>query len=258
MRVVNRRLLTILFPALAAVAVSGCTTFSDNDVIARIGDAELGAEELDELIAAAGLDLGDGATTVNADVAREQIAGWIGSTAQAEGLYVVDQIEPASDAVASARFDQGIETALIACPLAMIVEGPDAGAEAIARLEAGDPYETVFAEFNLNPDLVPVVGDIGCLPLQDLDPTAGDPGVDALLAVDASTQHAVGDLTELSDGEARAILVSFRPYDALPADYVATIRNVVGGLLVREQLDVYVDPRYGAFNPATGLVEALG
>jgi hypothetical protein len=52
---VKRRLLTILLPLAAASLTAGCTTFTDNDVAARINDVEYSHEDLSGIIDAIGI-----------------------------------------------------------------------------------------------------------------------------------------------------------------------------------------------------------
>jgi len=52
---VKRRLLTILLPLAAASLTAGCTTFTDNDVAARVNDVEYSHEDLSGIIDAIGI-----------------------------------------------------------------------------------------------------------------------------------------------------------------------------------------------------------
>ena len=71
---VKRRSPIILLVLAAATLIAGCTTFSDNDLAARVDGAEY---TRDELVA----ELRElGATDeqlINADIARSQVSGWI-------------------------------------------------------------------------------------------------------------------------------------------------------------------------------------
>ena len=51
----KRRLLTILLPLAAASLTAGCTTFTDNNVAARINDIEYSHEDLSSIIDAIGI-----------------------------------------------------------------------------------------------------------------------------------------------------------------------------------------------------------
>ena len=49
--------MTILLPLAAASLTAGCTTFSDADAVARVGETELSTEELDELVGDGGVEV---------------------------------------------------------------------------------------------------------------------------------------------------------------------------------------------------------
>lgn len=84
MRTVNRRLLTILLPFVAATLAAGCSTFSDNDAAARVNDVELSNDGLVEIAHF----LSEGATPLatgpgDADEARNVLGIWIQAQALA-------------------------------------------------------------------------------------------------------------------------------------------------------------------------------
>lgn len=84
MRTVNRRLLTILFPFVAASLAAGCSTFSDNDAAARVNDVELSNDALVEIANF----LSEGSTQLatgpgDADEARNVLGIWVQAQALA-------------------------------------------------------------------------------------------------------------------------------------------------------------------------------
>ncbi len=147
---VNRRLMTILLPLAAASLTAGCTTFSDADAVARVGDTELSADQLDDLLAEqqfpeeARSDL---------TLVRPVISGWIEETAIENGLFSPELIEAIPDAELLALYDQGIATAGVTCVGLMVAETPEAGDAAADRLRDGEAFADVFADVNLDPDL---------------------------------------------------------------------------------------------------------
>ena len=70
----NRRLLTILLPLAAGTLAASCSTITDNDVVARVDDAELSVDDLGELAAAQGIAADE---TLDAEVARQLVTEWI-------------------------------------------------------------------------------------------------------------------------------------------------------------------------------------
>jgi len=93
--------------ALALVGVvSGCTTFSDADAIARVNDEELSQEFLDSLLplAGPGVEVGGGSTGTNAEAARNLISQWIQVVVAEEhlaeiGAPVTDEAIAAAEAL---------------------------------------------------------------------------------------------------------------------------------------------------------------
>lgn len=110
MRCVNRRLQTILLAAAVATAAAGCATF-DTETLARVGDAELSQDQLDELVellpAAA---TPQGAEPLPGDVndvddVRQSMRIWIQTQVQA------DQIEERGLTISADAIDEN--TALL-------------------------------------------------------------------------------------------------------------------------------------------------
>jgi parvulin-like peptidyl-prolyl isomerase len=72
---VTRRPLTILLPlAAASLLAAGCTTFTDDNVIARVDDAELRQEQIDELLPLVSPDV---SSEAQAGAIRTAISVWI-------------------------------------------------------------------------------------------------------------------------------------------------------------------------------------
>lgn len=74
----TRRLLALLVP-LVALPLAGCTTFSDNDAAARVDDAELTDETLEELVPLIGDPQGGSQVgqTASGDAVRNTLSFWI-------------------------------------------------------------------------------------------------------------------------------------------------------------------------------------
>ncbi len=70
---VTRRILVLVLPLLAATFVAGCSTISDTDVAASVGDAELTTDELEPLVPA----VNPGADVTSAEAVRNTISIWL-------------------------------------------------------------------------------------------------------------------------------------------------------------------------------------
>jgi parvulin-like peptidyl-prolyl isomerase len=108
---VNRRLLALLVP-LAVVPLAGCTTFSDNDAAARVDDAELTEEMLEELVPLIGSS--QGADTADqpaaGDSVRNALTFWIRT-------QLVDQLVGSEDIeITDAQRDDATQQATGAVP----------------------------------------------------------------------------------------------------------------------------------------------
>ncbi len=252
---VNRRVLSILLPCSIAALVSGCATFSETDVVARVGDTELSVEQLDELIeAVAGGDpaaagaLPEGVDDAN--VARQQISAWIFETS----LGLSD--EEVEESYALGLIDSGVT-----CPKVMVTPTFEEAQLAETRLAAGEPFGAVLAELNIDPSLAESSGAIGCITLEQIDLTGQpSPDIQAILDINAANPISVQEIP-IPDGTLAGLLVQHTPFEELAAaDSASVVSNIefqaAQGLDV-DDLDVYVDPRYGAFDAATGAVIAL-
>lgn len=249
MQRVNRRLMTVLVSLTAATLTAGCSTFSDGDAVARVGDEKLSESDLDQQLLDAGATSEDLAGVLPGEAVRGVITSWIQETAIGLG----------DDDIAD-LYGQGLEVAGVACPSIIATENTAAANEAAERLRTGEPFDTVFAEANLDPQLVQTGGGAGCISIDQLQPEELDaPNVVALLAVDADNVAAVA---EAADPAAPTLVVVLRPYAELPpeesAQVAAAARNVAAAEISLDDLDIDVASRYGRFDEATGTVVPLG
>lgn len=238
----NRRLLTIAVPLILAAAVSGCTTFSDNDAVARVGDAELGQDEFEERLAAVGITTDQ---TVPLDPARAELTRWIAG-------QLVD-----TEAIAE-QYDAGPDAGGSIC-LSAIVTETEADAEAAsADLESGADFATVFGETNIDPTLVADTGALPCITSADLESAAGTPLIDTAATLSAETPiGTTALLDDLGEPVAWAVL-SFRTFDELPPADAEFVTSSVDVSAAAVDADIHVDPRYGTFDVVLGQVIALG
>lgn len=237
-RWVNRRLVTVLVPLV--VLATGCSTFSDNDAVARVNDDELSAEELRDLVT------GVGAADTDAAAARDQIGGW-----------VRDELTKYADSsVAPAAYADGVERSGSICVQVTVVDDDQTARDALAELENGAEFATVFADTNVDPTLADDTGRLGCVAAAQLAFDLGNPFVDSLRDLSETSPFTSAALPTVP-GEPDLFVVSrFVPFDELSADET----DAVAGNLTAQALgvDVHIDPRYGVFDQASSTVLPLG
>lgn len=258
MRAVSRRS-SVLVPALGVlVAVaSGCTTFSDNDAVARVGDVELNEDDLADQAVELGIALPDQPLT--ADQARNTLNEWIRLEVLGGDDFTAESFEAIDDAAIVGSYLTGFDASGVTC---VSVLGTDtvADAEAAAdRLRAGEAFTDVFADANTNPGLDTTQGVIGCIRLADIDPSQLDlPDFAAVRSLDADTDVAVAELTDLDGDPVGALTFRRRAFDELTDADAEIVRSVIAPRLVIADLDVHVDPRYGTFDRESAIVVPLG
>jgi hypothetical protein len=239
---VLRRPLTILLLPLALVGVAGCTTFTDNDAVARVGDVELGRSEFEQQLAELGVTDQD---VLSLDPVRSEITRWIQTT-----LLDDDQL--------GELYDAGPAESGTICLAAIVVEDEETANAARAELDNGAPFIDVFEANNIDGSLAAEGGSLPCIGAADLQASAGVPLVDAANELSAAEPTAVVPLLDAADQVLAHAVIMFRPF----ADLDATDREAVAASADLSSaaigVDVYVDPRFGTFDASTGQVVALG
>ena len=222
---------------------AGCTTFTDNDAVARVGDVEFSSTELRERADARGAPQDE---ALDANAVRDEISAWI-----------ISQLPTDNDPIlAAASYARGVRASGSICVDVLVVDSQDAVAAALEELNGGVDFGVVFATRNIDPSLANDQGSLGCLEAPLLPFGAGNPFVDSLLDLDA--EHPYGS-TELvgNEGDPAVYAVSrFVPFDELgPEDTPIVVQSLTPDAL---GIDVYVDPRYGTYDELSGNVIALG
>ncbi len=246
LRPVHRRppILTSLAIALTgALLGAGCATFSDNDAVARVGDVELSADELRERVDELGAPQDE---ALDANAVRQTIDTWIS-----------EQLSGAPDpALAAAVYPQGLLAAGSICFEVIVAESAERAAEALDQLQAGASFGEVFAAHNIDPALTQDEGRFGCVPGNQIPVGTGNTFVDALTEIDDRNRFNTAEI-EGNPGEPSVFaVVRFIPFDELgPEDTPTVFANMT---VAARGIDVYVDPRYGTFDSASGTVVALG
>jgi PPIC-type PPIASE domain len=227
--------------ALTAAAAAGCTTFSDNDAVARVGDVEMSTDELTERLSVLTstddptLTALDDSGRADAEAARAEVSNWIRLqllvTSELADRYTTDPSELG-----------------VTC-LDVAIAADQADADTIkARLDGGEPWDEVVA---------PIEAAVGyeskqaCQPLASYSEQLGDevaarfaelkPG-DAPEVVDAGGGgFAVIRIQEIADVDAVGLLTAVQGID--PDAVQALVDSA-------STADVYVDPRIGTFDAA--------
>ncbi|MGA9278638.1 hypothetical protein [Ilumatobacter sp.] len=255
----NRRLMTILLPLTATALTAGCSTFSDNDAIARVGDVKLSEDGLDDLLDEQAVP---DEQRADLDLVRPVISGWIESTAIDTGQFSPEMIQEIPDDELARVYRQGMETSGVTCADLLVASTVDEAEQAADELRDGADFEVVFDEFNTDPSLVDVGGDAGCFDITQLT-AQGEPSAEvlALMSVTSAEPIAIAPSTTATGDEA-GLLISFQDIDTLSDEeqtqVLDLVRQTSGVRLVLDDLDVHVDSRYGYFDRATGAVTPLG
>ena len=245
----------MLLATLASLTfASGCTTFSDDDAVARVGDTELGIDELQQRAVDAGLPAGE---RLDPQIARTLIAGWIQETATSTGLFDPATIDIAEDEV-SRRFDRGLEESGVICPRILIADTVEAGDAVVSDLRSGATFDEVFAEANIDPSLDAQAGRIGCLGINDVASAAGAPEVAALYDLDGRDRFTSEPILDPLGEPAGSVVIAFTPYADLDESERQIASSTVQSVIAVDDIDVKVNSRYGYFDPVVAAVVPLG
>jgi hypothetical protein len=248
-----RRLPRRALASLALVVLTaGCTTFSDNDAIARVGDVELSRAELDDQLAELGLEASDEA--LPAAFARPTISSWIQEQAIEQGLFGDEVVAAVEPELIADTYGLGLDGSGITCPELIVTDTFVLAEEAVVRLDGGEEFAAVFADLNVDPGLDATTGRFACVLRSELSADVLDtPDVAALRAVSADAPHVAAEIVDPVNGDF-GVVIAFRGYDTLDDDDRAQVDAAIAPRIVVEDLDVHVDPRFGRFDPASGSV----
>jgi hypothetical protein len=246
---VNRRLSLVLSVAAVAALTAGCSTFSDNGNVARVGDATLTNDDFQAQLTALGAPSDQ---LLPADAVRAQISNWIQEQVAADDSAGIDPDE------AAARYDAGIESSGTICVSGIVVETEDDANRVADELAAGADFDELLAAENLDPSLGDAGGDIGCITSDQLAEAADVEFVQVAAGLSADDPVGVSPLLDPEGNQFAWVVLSFRPFAELaPAD-AETVTAAIDSAARLADADVFVDPRYGTFDAATGQVVALG
>jgi len=251
--------MTILLPLTAAALTAGCSTFSDNDAVARVGDVELSEGGLEDLLDEQSVP--DDQRS-DLDLVRPVISSWIESTALDTGQFSEEMIADIPDDDLVNLYRQGMESSGVTCALLLVAPTVDDADQAAIELRDGAEFRDVFDEYNTDPALADVSGDAGCFDINQVTGQgAPSPEVLALLSVNSGNPVATAP-SATANGDELGLLISFKEIDELgdpeQTQVLDAIRSSAGVRLLLDDLDVHVDSRYGYFDRTTGAVTPLG
>lgn len=264
--------------ATAMLAVAGCSTFTDAEVAARVGDAELTEDQMADLLRESAGD--DDATVASAQDVSEILNNFVLNEALRNDLRVagVAVPEPATDELTRATLDESVGVAVsawqtaapspvepelmratydrglvdsnMACTAHILVEDEATADDVLDQLSAGGDFAELAAEHSIDPGSAALGGALPCDTTGNFSQQYIPEYVTA--AVEADIGVPVGPVQ--SQFGFHVIVV--RPYDDLTdTDLTPLLSNpaVRFGFAV-SGVDVYVNPRYGTFDPTDGVV----
>ncbi len=263
----HRQALIVATAGIAALALSGCATFTDNTVAARVDDAEFSYDEVVEILSESPTGAEDAQSVrglTSLFIANELVKADLESL----GAQVsqVDTTGLTAADVLRSEFDVGVSTwqnlpveiladdrveafytsgaSGLICT-SHILTATEAEAEAVIdELEAGRPFAEIAAELSIDPQSGAAGGRLGCQTAEEFETTFVPEFVDGArpLAVDE-----VSEPVESSFGFHVITKVSF---DGLGAPEVLQLR-------VRqfdERYDIYVDPAIGSWTQTADII----
>lgn len=263
-----RRTVTVSLLALATtLAGSGCSTFQDRDVAARVNGHELTWAQLDTLAGG----------TSDGSRLRATLSSWVQVGAAVPDTIAIDteaQLTSASsDVLASlveqysaagrAAYDKGFDGADLLCLAAIPLEASVDADAVLAEIAGGTSFADAAAQYSANADYAASGGVIydqqgrNCM-----DPETFAQVFSIIVEPLKTAAPAPGEAVLIEYGDttpkARAIAM-LRPYDSLTVDEQAQMsRNEIGTALqaLYAEADVYINPRLGHWDLATAQVVA--
>jgi len=161
-------------------------------------------------------------------------------------------VDPASMEPFRSDYEQGMAASGVACTAHILVETEAEAEEVLAELDGTTDGFAALAEERSTDEASSANG--GVLPCSTIDEFSGsyDPAyVEASLAADMGVP--VGPV----ETQFGFHVIVVRPFDDV-VEEVATLYSAERFAELAPDADVYIDPRYGAFDAETALVEPLG
>jgi hypothetical protein len=225
----------LLLLATAVLSLSACTTFTDDNVAARVGDVELSYSDFERRVRSVD---DSGADAIPGDLGRGVVANWIA-------------LELARDSGLLERYEAGPQESGVLCVFAVNVADAAAADAAVASLRAGADWDEFVTETD---PLARLSGRQECLPTTAIGDLISQIGT-------ATTDDPYRALTFPTPSFA---VIRIQPVDELSGFELLQVTQALDPDLVDSivdtatEADVYVDPRLGQFNPVQFSVTPLG
>lgn len=257
---------TVIASALVALtALSACSTFNRNDMAAEVGGRSVSTKQLEALTATGG-------TAAAGDALRQELTTWIrvavletssGTAEPATPPTTGDLDARLTKAIAAigrdsarAAYETGTGGSPLICLAAITVGSIDEANSVLTTLQSGTSFADAAQQFSTDATIKEAGGVVKDANGNEcLDPTTVNPAVTAALKGTPVGQPIAADLDTFS-----AVLM-LRPYDELLPE---SQNSIASASVTQEQLsaivdaaDIYVDPRYGRWDPASGSVVTL-
>jgi hypothetical protein len=254
-----------LVALISLTALSSCATFNRNDVAAQVGDRTLSAKAVAQLAAPA--------ATPTGDQLREELTKWIRVTVLETSTGTAAPTTTPTAAELDARLSQalltiagdkaktayeaGVNGSPFLCLAAIVVATIDDANSALAAVNSGTSFADAVQQFSTDA----ASRDAGGVVKDQSGNECLDPAAFGIPALTTALQGAtVGQPLAADLGDFAAVLM-LRPFeDLLPASQA----SIASATVSQDQLDalvsaakIYVDPRYGRWDPATGAVVIL-
>jgi hypothetical protein len=236
-------LLTIPLALCLTAVAAGCTTFSDSDAVARVGDVELGRDEFEDRLE----DLGATDDDVLAlDPVRAEITTWI-------------QLQLVGSEELAAIYDAGPDESGVTCFSAIVVEDEPTAVAVQTELEDGAAFDEVFVRENLDPSLAEAVGALPCITAEDIEASADVAFVAVGVTLNAENPFGTAPVADTTGATVAWVTLAFRSFDELSEEDVVFVTRTIGTLEGADpDVDIYVDPRYGVWDTLRSQVVPLG
>jgi PPIC-type PPIASE domain len=248
----------------ALITLSSCTTFNRNNLAAEVGDRSLTAKQAETLASAGG-------APATGDQLRTEITKWIRVSVleAARGLTAPAALSTSADldarlAIASVAGDRakelyeaGIGSTPLVCLAAITSTSLDDANKVLASLKTGAKFADLAHQFSTD-TVIAAAG--GIVKSQDGTQECVVPSAISTVVIDALKGAPVGTPIVANLGTFSAVLM-LRPYDdLLPASQalIAKASIPVEQLqVVVNAAKIYVDPRYGRWDPESSTVVTL-
>ena len=253
----NRRRSAVLAAALAAITMSSCATFNRNDAAAKVGDRSLSAAAAEGLVAATD-------QAPSGDQIRQQLTNWIrvsvlensSGTAAPAGPPTADGLTARTQKVVGTidgakgkdLYDTGFSGSPYICLAAIPVTNGDDAKKVLAAITAGTSFADAAKQFSTDTTLAQNGGVVldqngaECLSSSTVNSTIVE--VLGKLPVGLPAADDLGTLTAV---------VAIRPFNTLKPES----QQLVAAQAIVAKASVYVDPRYGRWDPVSASVVPL-